>query len=561
MRANALTRRLSRLAAAAALAGIALGATAAQAADPVPAGRVYTAAGWIAPHTAYERSTPPGALATSAYLDLPSAMLELADGSLLVATGYHGRIHRVGPSGTISRFAGGPGPTGAEGGPATRAGFQRLSALAQLPDGSILVADELADLVRRIRPDGTIHTVAGLRDAGGSGGTIGFSGDGGPATSARLALPMALAVLPDGSFLIADSDNNRVRRVAADGTITTVAGNGRARPSGDGGPATRAGVPNPVALAVQPDGGFLIGEGGDLDLATLEQGAGGVRRVAPDGTITTLKRLRVRSLVATDNGGFLAVRGGEFDDPAEQIVRVDGRGRVRVVAGGRPLRNLWGAWVEFRPPFLNGVPPLAAQVYTTHLAAARDGGVYFNDLARVRYWAPAQPRRLAIGLDRRTLTSPLALRAHVHLTRPATVVAQARRNGRVVRRVSVHLRAGEQAIALGDPVPPGRYELTVTAASTRATPQRAGDAVVVLPGGVLTLDAARGEATRFVRQGMVFDPPAPARTATVTTCRRLGEARARCLVKPAKRHCRASVDVILRHDGSVVAGPIGSCAK
>ncbi|UGS38669.1 NHL repeat-containing protein [Capillimicrobium parvum] len=551
--------RVSKLLAVAAVLATALPAAASGAAprgrpvtaDPMPAGRVYTAAGWLLDESAWVRPPSDGEPATTATLDLPEQMLELADGSLLVTADVN-TIYRVGSGGGLRLFAGGRARSHREGRPATQAGFDWISDLAQLPDGSVLVSEQFGDLIRRILPDGTIRTVAGTRKPRGTGGVSGFGGDGGPAVRAKLDGPKALAVLPDGSFLIADSVNNRVRRVSRAGRITTVAGDGRGRPSGDGGPATSAGVAQPVALSVQPDGGFLIAEGGGLHPLNLTHGPGGVRRVAPSGRITTLTRLQVRSLVATDDGGFLAAPGWEHDESANRIIRVDARGRARLVAGTSDV--IGDSWAQLSPPFLNGIPPRATAVYTEDLAPARDGGVYFNDVSRIRYWAPADPRRLAIGIGAATLTSPLVLQAHVHLTRPATIVATARRDGQVVREATTDMPAGEHVIALGEPVDPGRYRLSVTATSAAAVPHRVSDTVLVYPGGVLTADAARDELTRLVRQGDVFTFRRPSQAATVTGCELVGTTRATCAIERPDRQCSVTSDVVLRPNGSVGLG-------
>lgn len=93
----------------------------------------------------------------------------------------------------------------------------------------------------------------------GDGGA-GYGGDGGPALDAELRQPMSVAPTADGGFLIADSGNNRIRAVSAAGTITTLAGNGVAGDSGDGGPATAAALDGPVSIAVASDGGLLVAE-------------------------------------------------------------------------------------------------------------------------------------------------------------------------------------------------------------------------------------------------------------------------------------------------------------
>jgi len=90
--------------------------------------------------------------------------------------------------------------------------------------------------------------------------SVGVSGDGGPATSAELSSPFGVAVTADGGFLIADSGSQRVRKVSAAGTITTVAGTGTYGFSGDGGPATSAQLKPPYGVAETADGGFLIAD-------------------------------------------------------------------------------------------------------------------------------------------------------------------------------------------------------------------------------------------------------------------------------------------------------------
>lgn len=100
---------------------------------------------------------------------------------------------------------------------------------------------------------GVITRVAG-------NGNLGNSGDGGPATDAELYFPVAMASTGDGGFLVSDSGNNEVRAVSAGGVITRVAGNGTAGSGGDGGPATDAQLNSPATVAVTADGGFLIAD-------------------------------------------------------------------------------------------------------------------------------------------------------------------------------------------------------------------------------------------------------------------------------------------------------------
>ena len=123
--------------------------------------------------------------------------------------------------------------------------------LTAMHDGGVLIADSTR--VLRLGRDGVLTVVAGT-------GRAGFSGDGGPATRARIEGASDVAVAADGSVLIADTGNARVRRIDSTGTIATVAGTGDFGSSGDGGPATSATLTAPVSVAATPDGGFLIAD-------------------------------------------------------------------------------------------------------------------------------------------------------------------------------------------------------------------------------------------------------------------------------------------------------------
>jgi sugar lactone lactonase YvrE len=259
--------------------------------------------------------------ATEAVVDAPSGLAIGGDGSIYIAEGWF--VRRVDAAGTITTIVGTdePGSLG-DGGLAVDASLEEPQALALGHDGSLYIADAYANRIRKVDPDGVITTVAGT-------GEEGFSGDGGPAIDAELAWPRGVAVAPDGSLYIADTWNDRIRRVAPDGTITTVAGRGdapfpekrratevpldvggvaiatdgsiyvtdgpcvrrihldgvittvagtgRKGHSGDGGPAVEAELDSPAGLAFGPDGSLYVA---DYDCNV-------VRRVAPDGTITT----------------------------------------------------------------------------------------------------------------------------------------------------------------------------------------------------------------------------------------------------------------------------------
>jgi outer membrane protein assembly factor BamB len=169
------------------------------------------------------------------------------DGTIVVADGSANRVRVITPDGTIEAFAGtGESGYAGDGGPATEALLRRPTALAIDAGGAVYIADADNHVVRRVDPDGIITTVAGT-------GERGSDGDGGPATAARLAVPEGVAVAADGTLYIAEWQGNRVRAVAPDGTITTLAGRGSPGLTGDGGPALEATLDGPARLSLAGD--------------------------------------------------------------------------------------------------------------------------------------------------------------------------------------------------------------------------------------------------------------------------------------------------------------------
>lgn len=211
-----------------------------------------------------------GGPAEDAQINAPQGVTPLADGSYVIAdTGNH-RLRRVTPDGIIRTMAGTTRGFGGDGGPATAAQLDSPRDVSQLADGSLLVADTGNHRIRRIAPDGTITTFAGT-------GTAGSAGDGGAATGAQLNFPRDVAPLADGGVAIADTGNDRIRRVAPDGTITTIAG-GTKGEGGDGGPAVNAQLDAPSGVTPLTNGALLIADTGNDR----------IRRITPLGTIFTV---------------------------------------------------------------------------------------------------------------------------------------------------------------------------------------------------------------------------------------------------------------------------------
>lgn len=163
-------------------------------------------------------------------------------------------VHRVEADGTLTRIAGTgePGYRG-DGGPATEARLLRPYDIRFDTDGNLYIADFANHRVRVVTPDGRIATVAGV-------GLHGYDGDGGPATAAKLDGPYGLAFDAEGRLLIAEGFNNVVRRVEADGTMSTVVGSATKGFGGDGGPATAATLSSPQSVMVDAAGRIFVGD-------------------------------------------------------------------------------------------------------------------------------------------------------------------------------------------------------------------------------------------------------------------------------------------------------------
>jgi sugar lactone lactonase YvrE len=178
-----------------------------------------------------------------------------ADGGFIFADAFNHVIRKVSAAGVITRVAGN-GTVGNSGddGPATDAQLNQPIGVAVTADGGFLVADTGNNELRKVSPAGVISRVAG-------NGSPGNSGDDGPATGAQLNRPFGVVATTDGGFLFTDTSNNELRKVSAAGVITRVAGSGTAGNAGDDGPATGAQLHQPVGVAVTSDGGFLFADG------------------------------------------------------------------------------------------------------------------------------------------------------------------------------------------------------------------------------------------------------------------------------------------------------------
>jgi hypothetical protein len=216
-----------------------------------------------------------GGMAASATENGPKGVAVDKNGNLYIADSGNNCVRKVAPNGIITTVAGtGANGYSGDGGPATSATLSGPVGVAVDAVGNIYIADNGNNAIRKVGPNGIITTVAGT-------GAPGYAGDGGPATSAQLSRPEGLRVDSAGNLFFADPDNRVVRKVAANGIISTVAGNGKYGNSGDGGPATKAELFGPNGVAVDTVGNIYIVD----DCEVRKVGTNGIiTRVAGNGT-------------------------------------------------------------------------------------------------------------------------------------------------------------------------------------------------------------------------------------------------------------------------------------
>lgn len=323
-----------------------------------------------------------GGLATSARLNEPRDTAVGPDGSLYIADTYNNRIRKVSPQGVITTFAGnGNAAYGGDNGPATNASIRLPHDVTVDGNGVVYIADSNNNRVRRVGTDGIITTVAGTGTGGYNGdnrlattarlknpksvalfgnalyiadgynhrirkvdlntgiittvvgaGTAGFSGDGGPATLAKLNTPQRIAFDSVGNLYITDTLNNRIRRVDyATGIITTVAGNGNGVFAGDGGLAVNASIRRPRGIALANDSTIYIADSENHRIRLLN---------LTTGIISTLAGSSTRNYVG-DNGpaskaGFKNPRGLTVDAAGNLIIADTFHSVIRTIWSANP---------------------------------------------------------------------------------------------------------------------------------------------------------------------------------------------------------------------------------
>ncbi|MEV0262987.1 RICIN domain-containing protein [Streptomyces sp. NPDC050617] len=305
-------------------------------------GKISTVAG-----TGAQGSDGDDGPAVKARLNTPRGIAVDSSGTVYIVDSENHRIRKVTADGKITTIAGtGAKGPGGDGGPATKAQLNTPYGVAVDSAGTVYVADRINHRVRMITTDGKITTAAGT-------GAKGPGGDGGPATKAQLSYPWGVAVDGAGDLYIADAGNCRVRKVTADGKITTIAGTGAKGSDGDGGPATKAQLSDGMAVVVDSTGTLYISDHRNHR----------VRKVTTDGKITTIAGTGAKGSDGDGGPAASAQLSSPFGlavDCVDTLYIADyGNNRVRKVPSakmaGLPDSGTVASWANVRSRLRMGV--------------------------------------------------------------------------------------------------------------------------------------------------------------------------------------------------------------
>jgi sugar lactone lactonase YvrE len=277
---------------------------------------------------------PSSAPALSVSLNVPSGVASDGKGNVYVSLRAAHQVVRIDTGGILTLVAGtgaqGSQGTSGDGGPATSATLSAPLALAFDSTGRLYIADAGSNRIRMVDTSGNIHTFAG-------NGNNANSGDGGPATSASLNTPSAIAFDPNGNLLIADTGNNEIRKVTPAGIITKVAGTGNAAYDGDNGTVATAAFSAPAGIAVDHLGNIYVADTGNQRIRLLS--TSGVTSVfAGNGVRGAFGDGRQASTGEVNNPGTLL-----FDTAGYLYIADIGNDRVRRIAPSGVMSNFAGS--------------------------------------------------------------------------------------------------------------------------------------------------------------------------------------------------------------------------
>ncbi len=270
-----------------------------------------------------------GAAASTAEVNTPWGLAVDGAGNILIADAGNSRIRKINAAGVISTIAGtGTSGFAGDGGQATAAQLSNPQGIAVDGSGNIFVADAGNNRIRKIAPSGVITTYAGT-------GTSGYSGDGAAATAANLASLMGIDVDAAGNLYVPCSASARIRKVSTTGIITTIAGTGTGGFSGDGGPATAAKINGPVDVVVDIYGGIYFTDQANhrvrlISGGTISTVAGtGASGDSGDGGAATAATFTQLSGIDVDNMGDVFVS----DWGASRVRMIDAAGNISTYTG------------------------------------------------------------------------------------------------------------------------------------------------------------------------------------------------------------------------------------
>ena len=277
----------------------------------------------------------------------------------------------VAGSGDIYTIAGNGTPAySGDGGAAADATLSSPSALAIDAAGGVYIADTANHVIRHVSPAGLISTLAGT-------GVAGMSGDGGAATAAQLRLPAGLALAPDGRLYIADTANNRIRRIESDGSITTVAGTGQAGATGDGGAALSAALKNPWGIAFDSAGNLYIADEGNNRIRRVAAATGTISTIAGSGQVGN-----TGDAGPADEARLTHASGVALDAAGRLYIADKGNHRVRVVSVTGIISAFAG---DSAGDSGDGGPATEAQLgNVVGVAVGAGGNVYVSDTGNHR---------------------------------------------------------------------------------------------------------------------------------------------------------------------------------